>query len=312
MGEQPHAGHVADGPQPFAGRKWASTWMPCLSAWTPTVSRPIPSTRGRRPVATSRRSPRKFAAVGEREDVVVAVASGRRGLDTHHQFDTVAAQHFAERLAQRGRFMGEQVRGPLDQSHLTTQAAHGLGHLDPDRPTTQYQEAPGHRLHAGDLSVGPDAFQPGQARDRGHDRIRAGGHDDVPGGVGHAVHFDDTRSGQSARAAQQIDSLVRQPALLAGIGVVRDHEVAVGQCCLDVHLGAGGGLACLLGRLPGAQQRLGRDARPVGALTAGQLTLDDGHPQPAIGQLSRTVLARGAGAQDDDVVAAHVLAPGPT
>ena len=36
----------------------SSTGMPCAVAWMPTVSRPIPATRGRRPVATSSRSPR--------------------------------------------------------------------------------------------------------------------------------------------------------------------------------------------------------------------------------------------------------------
>ena len=117
--------------------------------------------------------------------------------------------------------------------------------------------------------------------------------------------------GQPTGAAQQVDTLVRQPALLAGIGVVRDHEIAIGQSRLDIDLGAGRRLACLLGRLAGAQQRLGRDARPVGALAADQLAFDDGDPQSTVGQLAGAVLARRAGAQDDDVVAAHVLAPEP-
>ena len=128
--------------------------------------------------------------------------------------------------------------------------------------------------------------------------------------MGHTVHFDHAHPGQPAGAAQQVDTLVRQPVLLAGIGVVRDHEIAICQGRLDIDLGAGRRLACLLGRLPGAQQRLGRDARPVGTLAADQLAFDDGDPQSAVGQLSCAVLARRAGAQDDDVVAAHVLAPG--
>src|SRR4026209_1970555 len=37
-------------------RRYSSTWMPLGLALTPTVSRPMPSTRGRRPVATSSRA----------------------------------------------------------------------------------------------------------------------------------------------------------------------------------------------------------------------------------------------------------------
>ena len=149
-----------------------------------------------------------------------------------------------------------------------------------------------------------------QARDGRHDRIRAGRHDDVPGGVAHAVDLDHARPGQPAGAAQQVDALARQPALLAGVGVVRDHEVAPGQRRLDVDLRGGRRLARALHRLAGAQQRLGRDARPVGALAADQLALDEGDPQAAVGQLAGAVLARRAAAQDDDVVVvAHALAP---
>ena len=89
------------------------------------------------------------------------------------------------------------------------------------------------------------------------------------------------------------------------VGVVRDHEVAPGQRRLDVDLGAGGRLARPVDRLARAQQRLGRDARPVRALPAHQLALHDGHAQAAFGQGARAVLARRAGADHDDVVVAR-------
>ena len=55
-----------------------------------------------------------------------------------------------------------------------------------------------------------------------------------------------------------------------------------------------------------AQQRLGRDARPVGALAADQLALDHRDAQAALGERAGAVLARRAAADDDDVVvAAH-------
>ena len=55
-------------------------------------------------------------------------------------------------------------------------------------------------------------------------------------------------------------------------------------------------------RLARAQQRLRRDARPVGALAADQLALDERDAQAALGQRAGAVLARRAAADDDDVV----------
>ena len=81
--------------------------------------------------------------------------------------------------------------------------------------------------------------------------------------------------------------LLGQPALLPGVGVVRDHEVAPGERRLDVDLGARRRLARPVHRLAGPQQRLGGDAGPVGALAAHQLALDEGHPQAALGQRAR-------------------------
>jgi hypothetical protein len=46
----------------------------------------------------------------------------------------------------------------------------------------------------------------------------------VVGGVARAVDLDDTRAVQPAAAAQQIDAVIGQPALLPGIGVPRDMK----------------------------------------------------------------------------------------
>src|SRR5262249_25095129 len=59
-------------------------------------------------------------------------------------------------------------------------------------------------------------------------------------------------------------------------------------------------------RLARTQQRLRRDARPVGALAADQLALDQPDAQAALGERAGAVLARRAAADDDDVVRAHV------
>jgi hypothetical protein len=48
-------------------------------------------------------------------------------------------------------------------------------------------------LHAGHLAVGPDAIELAQARDGRHDRIGAGRHHHMPGGVAHAADLHHAR-----------------------------------------------------------------------------------------------------------------------
>ena len=91
---------------------------------------------------------------------------------------------------------------------------------------------------------------------------------------------------------------------LALVRVVRDHEVTPGERLLDPDLGGPGGLARSLHGLPRPEQRLGGDARPVGALAADQLALDDRDPQTALGKLAGAVLARRAAAEHDHVIVA--------
>ena len=93
--------------------------------------------------------------------------------------------------------------------------------------------------------------------------------------------------GEPAAAAQQVDAVVLEPALLARVGVVRDHEVAPGERRLDVDLRVRRRLVRRVHGLAGTQQRLRRDAGPVRALAADELALDDRHAQPALGQRRR-------------------------
>ena len=65
-------------------------------------------------------------------------------------------------------------------------------------------------------------------------------------------------------------------------------------------------------RLAGTQQRLRRDARPVRALAADQLALDERDAQAALGERAGAVLAgRAAADHDHVVVAAHVGSSAP-
>ena len=234
----------------------------------------------------------QFAATVQSQHVVFALTPGGGRMYPEIQLDAVAAQDLTERGAQRLGLAGEHVLGRLHQGHVAAQPPHGLRHLGADRAAAEDEQAPRHGLHAGYLAVGPDAIQLTQTGDRRDHRIGAGRQDDVPGGVAHAVDLDHARPGELARPAQQVDALARQPLFLPGVGVVRDHEVTPGQRGGHVDLRGAGRLARLMGRLTGAQQRLGRDARVVRAFAADEVALDHGHPQAAVGELAGAVLAR--------------------
>ena len=211
-------------------------------------------------------------------------------------------ENLAERLAQGSRLPPEHVLGHVDDHRLAAESADGLRHLHPDRTAAQDEQAPRDGLHAGDLTIGPDALELAEPGDRRHHRIGAVGEHDMIGGVARTVDLDGARAGQPARAAEQVDAVVRQPLLLAGVGVVGDHEIAPGQRRLDVDLGFARRLVRGVSRLAGAQEGLRRYARPVGTLPSDQLTLDDSHFQTALGQRAGAVLARRTTAQHDHVV----------
>ena len=110
------------------------------------------------------------------------------------------------------------------------------------------------------------------------------------------------------REATGMKAVPRRLLVLGGgpVGV----ELAQAVRRLGIDLGGRGRLACPVHGLARPQQRLGRDARPVRALAADELALDERHAQAALGQRAGAVLARRAAADDDDVVvAAHQRAP---
>ena len=125
------------------------------------------------------------------------------------------------------------------------------------------------------------------------------------GGVAYPVDFDHARSGELTVAAQQVDVRARQPTLLTGVGVVRDHVVAPGEGGLDVDFGRRRCVACGRDRLAGTQERLGRDARPVRALAPDQFAFDERDAESALGERPRAVFAGRTSTEHDHVVVAH-------
>ena len=197
------------------------------------------------------------------------------------------------------------MRRALDENHLAAKATNRLRHLDADRPAAEHEKPAGDGLHARHLAVGPDALESLQARHGRDDRLGACRQDHVLGRVANAVDLDHAGSGQPAATAKQVDALLGEPPLLAGVGVVRNHKVAPGKRRRDVDLRGRRRVVGAARGLPRAQQRLGRDAGPVGALAADPLALDECDAQAALRERADTMLAGRAAADDDDVVAAH-------
>src|SRR5690606_11619198 len=106
----------------------------------------------------------------------------------------------------------------------------------------------------------------------------AGGKDDVFGSELPAVDVDVAGAGQAGGALDDRGALLAVAVGLGGIVQVADHVVAVVAYLRPVEGGpletggVGGFRACL----GGAEQGLGGDAGPVGALSADQFLFDDG------------------------------------
>src|SRR5579864_3334721 len=118
---------------------------------------------------------------------------------------------------------------------------------------------------------------------------------------------DPPLSGEASTAAREVDLMSAQPLDLAVVLPVRREPVAPAEdgCTVD-HAGHRlGGAVDRLRRpqhLPAAQECLARHARPVRAVTADQLALDDRAGQTSFRDAARDVLAGRPGTDDDDVV----------
>ncbi len=228
-----------------------------------------------------------------------------------HQLDAVGAQGLAQRLAEGRRLARENVVGTLHERHLGAHAAHGLRHLHAHRPAAEHKHAARHFLETGDLAVGPHAVQVAQAVDRRYHRVGARREHDVVGRVLAVADRDGLRVRQAGRAAEHVYALGLGPLGLARVVVAGGLEVAPAERPLGVHdaavhhLRRARRLARLGQRLPGAKQRLRRDAGPVRALPAEQLALGDGDLQAAAREGAGAVLSRRSAADDDDVVIAQ-------
>src|SRR5205807_9529826 len=154
----------------------------------------------------------------------------------------------AQGLAERRGLASEHPRVGLDEHGLAAEPPYDLRQLDAGRSTADHDEPSRDGPHRGRLTCAPDALELAEARDRRDHGIRAGSDDDVPGGVANVVDVDDAWPRELAAAAQELNALACQPALLSGVGIVRDHEVTPGKRGFNVNLREPRGFACAMYR----------------------------------------------------------------
>ena len=147
VGQRPEPVDVPDRPQPLRRPQVGVDGDPVgvgldADGLEPDTAHPRPPAGGDEQAVAP-----QFAAVVELEDVLVAVAAGGARVCGEDELDLVAAQDLAERLAQRRRLAREDVLGHVDDHGLAPEAANRLGHLHPDRPAAEDQEAARNRRH---------------------------------------------------------------------------------------------------------------------------------------------------------------------
>jgi hypothetical protein len=191
----------------------------------------------------------------------VLVLRGRR--DRSKDVEILVLRHQLAVLRRQLARPRKQTIRTLDNHCLTTETSHNLRDLHARGAAAEHEEPARHRLHARGLAGTPHTFEVAEARDRRDDRIRSSCDDDVLRSVLNAIDGDDAPSRELARPSQQVDASVGQPLLLAGVGIVRHHEVPPGQRGLCIDLRARAGVACALNRFAWAEERLRWNARPV-------------------------------------------------
>jgi len=206
-----------------------------------------------------------------------AEARGDPGADG----DTLRGQRLGGQLADARVLPVDEPARPLDDGDLRTHPAVELGELDADRAAADQQHPGGDVADVGGFPAGPHRHLV-QALDGRADRLGSGGDHHVlcfqllPGCL------DPAGPGEPGGALDDRGAGLLVVLDLGGVIEVPDHVVVVIAQNRPVEDGGShpGGPAGLGPRLRAAQQRLGRDARPVGAFAADQLPLDERDPSP--------------------------------
>ena len=259
-----------------------------------------------------------LALAAQHQHAFVALAAHRRDLGAQQHIDARVAERCGDRLAREGLERAEQPRTGDHRDAGAERRERGRQLARHDAPAED-REARGHVGDGRRLAARP-RFGVGEARNIGQQRRRSRAHRDRVAGREHALGAigcldpHPPFAVEPPVAAHEVDARPLEPADLAGVVPLVHDRVAGAEGGGDVDAaGNGSGRA---GHRPRraesrdrAQQRLRGHARPVRALAADELRLDDHRREPALHGTVGDVLADGAGADHDEVVLRGIHLP---
>ena len=267
-----------------------------------------------------------LSSIDGRGDAVGALLDLRH-LRAGQDLDALLLEALAGEARDLGVLDGQDLRQQLDDRHLGAHGAVERRELDADRARAHDDQRFRHRVRHHRLEIGPDQLpvrlDPGQ-----NTRARAGGDDDVLGGVGplpqralrrgvRGLHgglgrladLDLARLGDDGLAPDDVDLVLLHQEADAAIELRRDAARALdhgrdieAERALDVQPVRAGMLHVVvdLGR---PQQRLGGNAAPVEADAAEMLALHDRRLEAELRRPDCGDVAAGPAADDDHVIA---------
>ncbi len=251
---------------------------------------------------------------GRRFDwAAAAQAAGRGHAYTGHHSDALGLERGPQLFTGERLLPREQPLRALQDHHFpAAEALVCLCHLGTDSAAAQHEQPRRELVHASDPPVVP---RPGltQARDRGNQRAGAGGQHHrtgraelADGAIG-GLDLDRPLPCQAAGTADKLDAFSLQPGQLPIVMPIRSHVVALGEGGRHVELpgdrlGGARGTPRRGQHIAGPDERLGRDAAPVGALPSHQFPLHDRNRQAAVGQAASSMLPSRARADYHHVI----------
>ena len=142
---------------PSAARSRSSTGIPSSSGSMPTVSRPMSSIRGLRPVATSSLSPSALSAPSKTRRNLSPWRSAAAASLAEPELDPLGLEALGQCLAGFRGDARKQPLGALDDRHRDAHAGERLRQLAADRARRRGSAAAPAAPWRGRLAVGPDA-----------------------------------------------------------------------------------------------------------------------------------------------------------
>src|SRR5919108_743317 len=287
---------------PSDARHRPSISMPCGPKATSRLSSPISSTRGVRPIATSSSCPATSLPSSRRTTRRPPPAATSDAPTPSRTATPSSSRYFPISSPTAASSRGSGRSAVSTTVTADPKRRRNWPSSIPTGPPPSTTTLSGISFERGCLAVGPVARLL-ETSDRRHLGVAAGRDHDAVGLEQLAVNLDAPGTGDARLGLEDPDAVALVAGDLVAVVEVADHVVAVlGHLAPGLLRGGGAGGAVGPGTHPRrAEQRLGRDAGPVGALAAHQLTLDERGPQSELGQSGGRDLAGGTGSHDDRI-----------